>query len=190
MEVSVKPGKLNFKGTANGAMVNYLVDSGADGIFGGKSLPKELGMTPTKLTTPMVVTAANNEDIEVTHQLEQVPMNIQGYKKKVNIRLLPNDHEQIVLGNPWLHDENPHINWRKKEATLTSEDGSMVTIKVHPEAKESRARINYLEVKDAAKEVFEVGDIVCVISKEDVEEELGIDKDFYNVTKKKSQTLT
>jgi dUTP pyrophosphatase len=70
MEVSVKPGKLNFKGTANGAIVNYLVDSGADGIFGGKSLPKELGMTPRKLTTPMTVTTANNEDIEVTHQLE------------------------------------------------------------------------------------------------------------------------
>ena len=179
MEVSIKPGKLNFKGTANGVKTNYLVDSGADGIFGGRNLPKELGMTPTKLARPMVVTAANNQDIEVTHQLENVPMVIQGYKSKVNIRLLHNDHEQVVLGNPWLHEENPHINWREKEATLMSE-GNMVTIKVHPEAEEPKSRIDYLMVKNAEKEIFEEGDIICVISKADIEQELGIDQNFYD----------
>ena len=55
----------------------------------------------------------------------QFVLHCGNYKTKVLARVFPNLHEELILGNPWLVQENPIIHWAIGHVTI-EKNGSAV----------------------------------------------------------------
>ena len=86
------------------------MDSKANGLFAGKNLIRTLGLHTTTLKDPISITMANGEKHQITEKAKDVQYAIQGFTDKIDILILPTDHDQVILGNHWLSRINPTIN--------------------------------------------------------------------------------
>ena len=51
----------------------------------------------------------------------QFVLHCGNYKTKVLARVFPNLHEELILGIPWLVQENPTIDWATGRVTIEKE---------------------------------------------------------------------
>jgi dUTP pyrophosphatase len=178
--ISVHPGKIVFTGKIRGKPAEFLVDSGADGVFTGKNIAEELGLYLNHLKTPITITMANGEDSEITQVAKNTLYTIQGFQDKMDIYIMPTDHDQIILGNHWLDKINPAINWRKKEITINRDD-QIHTLRVDNISSQDTVekKLNFIMAKEDFK--LDTDDRICLVQMEqnDVDDELGIDDKFY-----------
>ena len=86
--------KLLFNGMIGDQKKTFYLDSGAEGnLFGDKDLAKHIELT--KLDTPRSFHVADNNEVIITHIAKNVDCNIQGYKFKSDILIMPNDLDFI-----------------------------------------------------------------------------------------------
>jgi gag-polyprotein putative aspartyl protease len=173
-----RPGKLTYTAKINEIEVSTLIDSGADGIFLGQDLAQKLDLelTPTSELTPISV--ANGEECMITQEAKDVPYEIQGFKGKINILIMPFNHNQLILGNQWLSQHNPDINWITNEVRLIN-NNIQHTLKPQQPIKK---KINLIQDIPTLKgQKFDQSDLVTLIMPDDIEEELRLEKsDFYD----------
>ena len=50
------------------------------------------------------------EESEITHEVTNVRMNLQGHHKEINLDVFRMATHDIILGLPWLQKHNPRIN--------------------------------------------------------------------------------
>jgi deoxyuridine 5'-triphosphate nucleotidohydrolase len=174
-----RPGKLTYTARINEMEVNTLIDSGADGIFLGEDLAQKLGLELTSTSELTPISVANGEECMITQEAKDVPYEIQGFKGKTNILIMPFNHNQLILGNQWLSQYNPDINWITNEVTLTSNDIQHI---FKPQQPLPKRKINVIQdINTLKKQRFEESDLVTLIMPDDIEEELGLEKsDFYD----------
>jgi hypothetical protein len=101
-EISIHPGKLVFNGKLNGQEADFLIDSGADGIFCGKNMIKDAKLKPTDLSKPITIKTADGKEHSITKVAKNISYTIQGFKDMMDLYIMPVDHDQIILGNHWL----------------------------------------------------------------------------------------
>ena len=169
------PVKLTFKGKINGKDCEFLVDSGADGIFCGKNKAAEAKMKLTTLKKNVTISTADGQEYPITEMAQGITYTIQGFKDTMDLYILPVDHDHILLGNHWLSKVNPKIDWRKKEAVVERNDKTY-TLQVNKK-EEADTKLNFLtDINDYTPEV---DDLLYMVQREDIEDELGIDDEFY-----------
>jgi hypothetical protein len=166
--ISTHPGKMVFDTTINGTKVFTLIDSGADGIFCGQNCATLLKFKPSKLKKPITITMADGSDHSITQVANNVEYTIQGFKAKMNIYIMPVDHDHIILGNHWLANLNPQINWKEKTATI-KKDGQVHVLKVNPTP--GSDQVNF--ITNAKDYEPEEGDNFYLIDAE-IDDDLGI----------------
>ena len=167
--------------------MDALLDSGADGTaYGPKDLPKKHNLKVTKLDIPIDITTAGNGKHSITTIAKDVPYSIQGFSGKMDILIMPVHMDQLVLGNHWLSAINPQIDWKEKELIITQGD-VIHTLRVDPTKKaKPLTKINFLlDSKDFKAE--EGDEIFLLHTREDVQEALGIDDEFYAKKREKIQ---
>ena len=59
----------------------------------------------------------------------QFTMNCGGYKGKILARVFPNLSKEYILGMPWLVQENPIIDWKRRKVPI-QRLGSVITLLV------------------------------------------------------------
>ena len=59
----------------------------------------------------------------------QFTMNYGGYKGKIIAKVFPNLSKACILGMPWLVQENPIIDWKRRQVTI-QRSGSVITLPV------------------------------------------------------------
>jgi hypothetical protein len=174
--VTNHPGKITFKGQIHGKNLDFLIDSGADGIFCGQNIATEAKMKLTKLAQHLDVTSADGQPLTVTHKAKEIPYSIQGYRDTMDIYVLPVDHEHILLGNHWLSKINPTIDWQKKEVMIQKK-GQTYTLEADCKDKPSN-NVNFLvDINDFTPNRED--QLYLIQAKDDVDEELDIDDKYY-----------
>ena len=100
--ISIHPGKMVFEGKINNKPGEFLIDSGADGIFCGQNMAKKSSMKLTPLKKKITITTADGKEHDITQMARNVPYTIQGFKDTLDLYIMPVDHDHILLGNHWL----------------------------------------------------------------------------------------
>ena len=59
----------------------------------------------------------------------QFVMHCGDYKSKIVARVFPNLHKECILGMPWLENENPMIDWVRRQITI-QRPGYVLTLPV------------------------------------------------------------
>jgi hypothetical protein len=106
--------------------VIMLVDSGSSSSFISDRLANSHpNLIP--LPTPVQVRVANGQVISCTHELPQCKVQLQGHCFYIDLKVLPLNWYDIILGMDWLSSHSPmHIHWQHKWLTFQSNGKEVV----------------------------------------------------------------
>ena len=94
-----------------------LINSGARGKFIDQNYAKESGFTLKNLEKPLMarnVDGTENKRVKITKYVN-LNVTIHGWTKNIKMLVTGLGKQKIILGFPWLNDENPDINWKNGE---------------------------------------------------------------------------
>lgn len=120
-----------------------LIDSGADGCFMDWQFARNNQVGVKKLNQPINASALNGQIIsQVTHFTEPCEISFEGqHSEIVTFHLFDSAQHTLILGYPWLHKNNLHVDWetgkilgwRKDELTLCLSENVHRSKKPEPE---------------------------------------------------------
>ena len=93
--------------------LSALLDSGADESFIDKSVVERLGIETQALDIPLGVRALNGVCLDLV-EMKTVPLDLRlsgNHQESVSFHIIDSPHTPLVLGYPWFHKHNPHIDW-------------------------------------------------------------------------------
>ena len=94
-----------------------LIDSGAGGKFIDQNYAKESSFTLKNLEEPLMAQNMDGMENKWGKITKYVNLNITIHGRTKDIKMLVTrlGKQKIILGFPWLNDENPDINWKNGE---------------------------------------------------------------------------
>ena len=126
---------LRFEGKLSSGTANFLIDSGADEDFITAKKAQELGLRLTSLDQPYTVYMANGDEYKVNKVAKGVPFEIQGFKDKIDLHVVPITNDKVILGTTFLSKYNPKIDWKKMTIQI-ERNGQISTLQVDTEQDE------------------------------------------------------
>ena len=108
--------------------VKVLLDLGATCNFILDAMATALKLKITSDVDFQDLTLANGSKVWTAGHV-QFTMNCGGYKGKIIARVFPNLSKECILGMPWLVQENPIIDWKRRQVTI-HRSGSVITLPV------------------------------------------------------------
>ena len=94
-----------------------LIDSGAGGKFIDQNYARKLGVKIQKLEQPLIARnfdGTRNKKGEIT-SFVNLDLIINGRTKQTRLLITGLGRQKIILGFPWLREQNPDINWQTGE---------------------------------------------------------------------------
>ena len=94
-----------------------LVNSGAGGKFINQNYVRKLGIRTQELEQPLIarnVDGTPNKKGKITSFVTLI-LIINGRTKRTRLLVTGLGKQQIILGFPWLREQNPDINWKTNE---------------------------------------------------------------------------
>ncbi|WVZ48794.1 LOW QUALITY PROTEIN: hypothetical protein U9M48_000203 [Paspalum notatum var. saurae] len=108
------PRTLRMMGFIQDKVMLILVDSGSSHSFISQSLAQQLS-GHSKLASPMSVRVANGAVLQRVTQLEAATWEVQGYQFSSDLKILPLQHFDLILGMDWLEAFSPmRVHWKQK----------------------------------------------------------------------------
>ena len=94
-----------------------LIDSGAGGKFIDQNYAKESGFILENLEEPLMAQNVDGTENKQGKTTKYVDLNVTIHGRTKNIKMLVTGlgKQTIILGFPWLNNENPDINWKNGE---------------------------------------------------------------------------
>ena len=140
--------------TLAGRKVNILIDGGAGGNFISNATMNKYAFKKYKIPEYLLV-FANGEKTKCNQRTQKLNFELQGYKSDIELDVAPIDKYDIILGKPWLSQENPCINWKNNTITLNQEgQQTIVTPNMAEEnVQKEVAVVSAMSIKREAKQV-------------------------------------
>ena len=91
-----------------------LIDSGAGGKFIDQNYAKTIGLKTQLLEKPITarnVDGTENKHGRITH-FALVDLIIHGRTTRTRLLISRLGKQKVILGFPWLNEQNPNINWK------------------------------------------------------------------------------
>ena len=107
-------GSKTFMGASQHTTLQAFIDSGAAESFLDAMLAAELGLPIEPLERPLPVMAIDGRSLgsgPVTHHTGPVTLRVGPHSESTVLYLTQAPHLQLVLGFPWLRQNNPRIDW-------------------------------------------------------------------------------
>ena len=100
-----------------------MVDSGAEGNYMTPGLCNKLQLPWKEKEHPYDISGAEGyafqyDEGKVLRETDQLNVYIEGRKQDIIFDIVPLGGYDIILGQPWLHQYNPSINWRTGQMTF------------------------------------------------------------------------
>ena len=94
-------------------VMNVLIDSGADESLMDWGLAKKLQIESKPLARPIQACSLNGKEIfSITHVTRPVKMSVGEHHEMIQFHLFTSLSHSLILGQPWLYEHNPYINWK------------------------------------------------------------------------------
>ena len=146
---------LLIQGRYWGKKVTIMIDSGATRNFVSKEFVKRKGLPTQPLPEPFELRTIEGLAFQEGVSRETKPgwLELPGMRtqERFSVARLSEDQD-IVLGLPWLEQENPRIDWQTRTLRMSPAPGSIETLAAM--------------AQEAAKEEFEEGQVLCQVPKE------------------------
>jgi gag-polyprotein putative aspartyl protease len=109
--------KVNFEHAQGKGTANALVDSGATKNFIDIRTAERWGLPQKTLPNPRPIVNVDGTENKAGAVTKACILNVQYQKGQQLQRFYITDlgFDQVLLGYPWLHEFNPHINWKDGE---------------------------------------------------------------------------
>ena len=94
-----------------------LIDSGAGGKFIDQAYVQKLGINVQNMEQPLIarnVDGTQNKKGKIT-SFVVLNLVIDGRTKRTRLLVTRLGRQKIILGFPWLREQNPDINWQTRE---------------------------------------------------------------------------
>jgi hypothetical protein len=120
------PQSIKLAATMFAKSVIMLVDSGSSSSFISEQLAWS-GSPRVPLQHPVQVQVANGQVIQCTHQVVDCKVYVGGYCFKMDLKILPLNCYDVILGMDWLASNSPmHIDWQEKWLVFYKEQTKVV----------------------------------------------------------------
>lgn len=145
---------LTFTASLAGRKVNILIDGGAGGNFISKDTMNKYRFD--KYTIPeYLLVFANGEKAKCNQRTKRLHLELQGYRRDIELDVASIDNYDIILGKPWLSQENPCINWKDNTITLNQQGRQTI---VRPNLAEEDVQnkvsvVSAMSIKRLAKQI-------------------------------------
>jgi aspartyl protease len=102
-----------------------LIDSGAGGQFIDQNHAKTIGLVTQALDEPITAQNVDGTEIKRGKITTFIDLNLTINKKTTKTRLLVTGlgKQRIILGFPWLNEQNPNIDWKTRKITWRTHTG-------------------------------------------------------------------
>ena len=141
---------LELAGRVNKKKIKVLIDSGATGNFISDKVVTTLRLKIVPESEFEQLTLADGSVIKVVGYV-QLCLLCGDYQRIIMARVFPNLHKEIILGMPWLLQENPTIDWTSGIVTI-QEDGRILTLPLAKHMTEAEVdSVNLCSAKQMAR---------------------------------------
>ena len=94
-------------------VMEVMIDSGADESLMDWGLANKSQIDSDPLARPIRAHSLNGKEIfAITHISRPVKMTIGDHHEMIQFHLFTSLSHSLILGQPWLYEHNPHINWK------------------------------------------------------------------------------
>lgn len=108
-------------GSINGHQAIILVDCGASGNFASQQFIEKNNIV-TSSSVASSIALANGSIVASGSIVESASIGIGSYTDTISLVVLSLVGYDIILGMPWLHHYNPHIDWRSMKIEFVKEN--------------------------------------------------------------------
>ena len=124
-----------FQALVQGTRAQVLFDTGADDNFVSETFASAKGLIVTEAAEPLQVQVADGRTVTVD-RVCKLFMKFSRFKTTVKAYVLPSGCSKldVILGDPWLHDNNATIayNGRSVKVTMINASGSLTLEELSP----------------------------------------------------------
>ena len=120
---------IELSGTVNKNIVKVLIDSGATGNFISEELIIAWGLRVEPEPQYEELTLVDGSIVKAAGRV-QFNLRCGDYRGKITARVFPHLHKELILGMPWLIQENPVIDWARGQVTIQRQ-GNVLTLPVY-----------------------------------------------------------
>lgn len=108
------PRTMKLVGCIHGKDIIILVDLGSSNTFLSTAVVQEL-QGQSKLSQPMNVKLANGESVQCNSEIQQARWSVDGYQFYSDLKILPLQFFDMILGYDWLEKFSPiKVHWKAK----------------------------------------------------------------------------
>jgi len=128
--------KTQLDGEKESVTINAMIDSGATEDFIDREVCNKHGIEMIKAKKPRESYLADGNPSAmgpVTH-MTQVPMDISSHRELATFQVANLQNHEVILGMPWLREQNPTSDWNDKRITFKSERCTTWCLKSSPVA--------------------------------------------------------
>ena len=116
---------IKLHATIAGKAAVVLIDSGATTCFISSQFAQKHSLSFSPLTqSSLSVTLATGIKASISHSADNIPIQLQSYKDRLDFMVIPLGECDVVFGMNWLRRINPQIDWRKRTLTFTHQNES------------------------------------------------------------------
>ncbi|MCO5607490.1 hypothetical protein L7F22_061686 [Adiantum nelumboides] len=106
-------------------------DGGAKANFISPELAARLEITPDRMGPPAeAILAAPDRDVAITPVIGKLCLHCQGYLGHEDFYIMPLEGCDVLLGIPWNHKNSTVVDYRARQATLTTEKGISIVLDI------------------------------------------------------------
>ena len=140
---------IELSGRIHRRPIRVLLDSGSTGNYISDQVARSFNLIVQSKEGIEQLTLADGSKIQVQGYVS-FRLRCGQYNSEVFFRVFPNMHQQLILGIPWLKQENPRIDWRQGQVSIIK-NGEIVFLPCHRQESMDDAEVQCLQILCSAK---------------------------------------
>jgi hypothetical protein len=153
---------IKLRGSINGTDATMLVDSGASDNFISTAYIDNSNIQSTRSAKDNVVMLADGRQHVCNQVVKDALINVGAYSDKLDLRAIPLEKFDVVLGMPWLTKLNPTIDWKTRTVRVDVHKSNHDSYTVPANHSEPNSTLNFISSKQILRQKSDIANLYLV----------------------------
>jgi hypothetical protein len=153
---------IKLRGSINGTDATMLVDSGASDNFISTAYIDNSNIQSTRSAKDNVVMLADGRQHVCNQVVKDALINVGAYSDKLDLRAIPLEKFDVVLGMPWLTKLNPTIDWKTRTVRVDVHKSNHDSYTVPANNSEPNSTLNFISSKQILRQKSDIANLYLV----------------------------
>ena len=140
---------IELSGRIHRRPIRVLLDSGSTGNYISDKIAQDFNLIINAEEGSEQLTLADGSKVQAQGYVS-FRLRCGQFISQVIARVFPNMHQQLILGIPWLKQENPRIDWRQGQVSIIK-NGQIIYLPCHRQRNEDLEELDCLRTMCTAK---------------------------------------